>query len=122
MSQRRPKLPSQPGKPPPEYTVKFVCTDRGQHARVVLRHLKDTRGETGAGNHVMWLDGPKSKAPLTSWHPEAGDQGFTFHCGRCGRNPELRQETMFKLLDGLAALPADPDNAHPIVDISLLPF
>jgi hypothetical protein len=136
MSQRRPKLPVRPGEPPadlraamrevladpPEYTVKFVCTDRGQHARVVLHHLKDTRGDTGASERVMWPEGQKNRAPLTSWCPEAGPEGFRFRCGRCGTNVEMRQETLFRLLDGLAALPPDPGHAHRVVDISLLPF
>jgi hypothetical protein len=125
MSQRRPKLPVRPGGPPPEYTVKFACTDRGQHERVVLAHLKDTRGEAGAGERATWPEGQKNRAPLTSWHQEAGPQGpqgFRFRCGRCGRNVELRQETLFRLLDGLAAQPPDAGHGHPVVDISMLPF
>jgi hypothetical protein len=138
MSQRRPKLPVRPADPaadlraamrevldgpePPEYTVKFACTDRGQHARVVVAHLKDTRGETGAGNRAVLPEGQKNRAPLTSWNPETGPESFRFSCRRCGRNAEMRQETLFRLLDGLAPQPPDTGDAHPVVDISLLPF
>ena len=122
MSQRRPKLAARPGGPSPEYTVKFTCTDRGQHERLVLAHVKDTRGETGASERVILPEGQGNWPPLTSWCPEAGPQGFRFHCRCCGRNVELRQETLFRLLDGLAAQLPDTGHAHPVVDISLLPF
>jgi len=120
LSQRRAKLPDLPDGRPRQYTVKLICTDRGQHDRVVLFHLMDTRGDADEGSVVTWPEGPRDRAPLTSWSPEAENEGFHFRCGRCGRNPELRQETLSRLLDGLAAL--DADRAHPVVDISLLPF
>ena len=121
MSQRRPRLPELPDGEPRQYTVKLVCTNRGRHPRVVLFHLMDTRGDLGAGNVVMWAEGQRNRVPLTSWHPENGAQSFHFHCRRCGRNPPLRQETLFELLDGLAAQP-DTGRAHPVVDISDLEY
>ena len=107
-------FPAKPG-----YSVKITCTDRGRHSRSVLQHVKDTRGEPTANERVMYPDGPARRAPVTSWSPETGEQGFTFHCPRCGRNLPLRQETLFELLDGLAEQEA---TGHPVIDISVLEY
>lgn len=124
MSQRRAKLPR---AGPAEilagavrsYTIKVVCTDRGQHPAVVINHLRDTRGDPDLGNRVMWQDGPLRKPPLTISDPQPGDEGsFRFRCRRCGRDTQLRHAAILRII-GL--LQAGQHDGHPVLDVSLLP-
>jgi hypothetical protein len=121
LSQRKLKPPDLPdSRYRRNFTVKIVCSDRGQHPRGVLHHVLDTRGETDATERVIWPKGQKNGAPITSWNPEAPDESFRFRCPRCRRDVQLRQDSLFKILDALALMD-DASSGHPVLDISLLP-
>ena len=119
MSQRRPALPELPS---PAYSrnqaIKVVCSDRSQHARIVLHHLHDTR-RLALHPAVIWPEGKRNGPPVTSTQSEDGTQNFRFRCPRCRRDVQLRPENMFRIFDALASR-ADNDEAHPVLDISLL--
>jgi hypothetical protein len=117
VSRRRPKPPPLARGETRSFTIKIACTDRGQHPRIVLRHIADYRGHGMDFGETLVLDG-RNGSPVSSWR-EDGTVRYAFRCPRCKRNPQLREESLFKVIDALAEL--STGNAHPTLDISLLP-
>jgi hypothetical protein len=118
VSRRRPGLPELPPGYRHRLQLKVVCSDRGQHACTVLHRLQDTR-DVVTNADVMWPEGLRNGPPATAWQQD-GALGFRFCCPRCRRDVQLRLENLFRILDGLAAQ-VDTEQAHPSLDISLLP-
>jgi hypothetical protein len=82
------------------YRVRFVCTDKGQHAR------------RRVGQASMASDGWVSVSGRANWAGEGG----RVRCPRCGRNPHLTPERWTAAMRGLR------DTGITEVDISDLPF
>lgn len=68
VSRRRPKPPELPPRHSRRLAVKVVCSDRGQHGRIVLHHLHDTR-DVLLDEDVMW---PGRKAVRAAGRTKAG--------------------------------------------------
>lgn len=90
----------------------IVCTDRAQHRRIRLTtarlHLSD-RGMNHALEHFappMADAGPRSSV---------GRESYTFICPRCGRNPQIKFDKWWRLLEAVA------ESGRDEFDISLLP-
>jgi hypothetical protein len=116
VSQRKPKPPDLPPGGTRSFTVKVCCSDRGQHARIVLHHLQDVRSWE-LDESVMWIEDGRNGAPAA--RSEDGVLHFSIRCPRCLRNPQLREESLLRILDALAA--RDTGEGHATLDISLLP-
>jgi hypothetical protein len=114
VSRRRPgrQVPPSAGIP---FPVKVVCTDRGQHARIVLHQLHDLRGSGIGLQPVVPAGGGRNGIPL-SFHADDGVLRYRFGCPRCGRDVQLREASLLAAVGVLGA-----SHGHPVLDISLLP-
>ena len=99
------------------FTFKIVCSDRGQHPKIVLHHIADYPGRSMDFGELLVLEG-RNGSPVSPWR-EDGNVRYAFHCPRCKRNPRLREEHLFEVIDAFTGL--RNGNGHPALDISLLP-
>lgn len=133
MSRRR--KPPEP-LPGPEYRhnppVRVVCTERGQHAEVVLYRLTDTRHHAGGWHRqqegipdVRWpQEAPPGRPPIRNgspvgWTRSDGGRTYQFECHACPGDKRVTEEHLFRAVDGLARLRQD-DRQAITLDISLL--
>lgn len=97
-----------------DYFVSVVCTDRGQHKRVLLttarRELDGIRGMS----HALQYFAPPMGDQATPGS-FTGRSSYTFRCPHCTRTPQIQGERWWWLLDEI--IRADGDE----IDISLLP-
>jgi len=97
-----------------ELPHRVTCTDHGQHAEALIARFAEERDPDGGRKIVV--------AMTPGWDVlAAGGTGwitYRFRCRRCGRDVQLREETMGAVVD---ALQASGDREHLAIDISLLP-
>jgi hypothetical protein len=97
------------------FPVKVCCTDRGQHARIVLHRLFDLRSTEMGLQPVVPIGGDRNGIPL-SLYAEDGILRYQFRCRRCRRDVQLREESLLAIVSALST-----NDGHPVLDISLLP-
>jgi hypothetical protein len=97
-----------------DFFVFVVCTDRGQHRRLLLttarRELDGTHGMNAALQCFAPPD-PNAK-PQTA----TGRDAYVFWCPGCNRTPHIGRERWWNAIDDLGRVGADE------LDISLVPF
>lgn len=114
MSRRRAgrQVPPSAGVP---FPVKVCCTDRGQHARIVLHRLFDLRSTEMGLQPVVPIGGDRNGIPLSPYGAEDGVLRYRFRCSRCRRDVQLREEQLLAIINVLST-----SGGHPVLDISLL--
>ncbi len=114
MSRRRPRrqVPPSTGIPLP---ITVACSDRGQHARIVLHRLADVRCFGIGLVPAAPIGGGRNGLPLGTY-TEDGIFRYEFHCPRCRRDVQLREASLLAAVSALRA-----GDGHPVLDISLLP-
>jgi hypothetical protein len=108
----------QSGPPPDQFTVKVMCTDRGQHPEAAITNVAD--GRTTGGDGVLWPSPVPQGQPAIPHRAFAGRQEvFRFWCRRCGRDLRLRGPNLLAMIDALRS--SGQDGAKRLtLDISLL--
>lgn len=96
-----------------DYFVFVICTDRGQHAPVLLT---TARGEMDGGrgmNHAWRYFAP----PARDAAPESGQgrESYIFRCPQCDRTPQIKADRWWAAVE--AVVLADLDE----LDVSLIP-
>ena len=97
-----------------DYFLFIVCTDRGQHKRILLTTARRSlTGERGM-NHALVCFAP----PMKDAEPDTltSRESYVFRCPKCGRTPHIRNDRWWALIE--SAVRADLDD----LDLSLLPF
>jgi hypothetical protein len=116
VSRRQPSPPEKATTARRFFSVKVCCSDRGQHARVVLHHLHDVRSFGIGLPPVTPIGGARNGVPLSPYGAEDGCLRYRFRCPRCQRDVQLREEKLLAIVSALSA-----NDGHPVLDISLLP-
>lgn len=127
MSRRKPELPELPSAAySHNQSVRIICTDRQQHAPVLLCHMTDTR-HVRTKRDVMWRretpEGAplRSGSPLASWTRTDGMPTYRFRCPGCPQDVRLREDKLFLVLGVLnGQRSGNDDTRHPVLDVSLL--
>jgi hypothetical protein len=114
VSRRRPGRQVPPSVNVP-FPVKIVCSDRGQHGRIVLHRLTDVRSFGMGLQPVVPIGGDRNGIPLSPY-AEDGLLRYRFRCPRCRRDAQLREKTLLAIVSALSTT-----DGHPVLDISLLP-
>jgi hypothetical protein len=114
VSRRRPGRQVPPSVIVP-FPVKIVCSDRGQHARIVLYRMGDTRSFGIGLLPVPPIGGGRNGLPLAPYM-EDGVPRYRIRCPRCRRDLQLCEEKLLAVIDALG-----PSDGHPVLDIALLP-
>jgi hypothetical protein len=97
-----------------DYFVRVVCTDRGQHGRVLLTTARrELNGEQGMSFALQYFAPPMRDAESESL---TGRESYVFRCPRCTRTPQIKADRWWAAVE--AVVLADLDE----LDISLLPF
>jgi hypothetical protein len=117
---RRNRQPKRESAIPGKVSIRVVCTDRGQHPEVRFGAIPVW--PIADGWHANTKVGLRATEyvdldPLTTDVDHALTRlprTYPFSCRRCRRNVPLRQDTLERLLHGLAA-----DNQHTL-DISAI--
>jgi hypothetical protein len=112
----RPRKPSPPDPGLIELPGRVVCTDRGQHAEARITSFADEQ-EPGGGRKLAFAETPLWDVIADSgpdWGPT-----FRFRCRRCGRAPQLREETVLAVIDAFRQ--GGGGRKQIAIDISLLP-
>ncbi|WP_394615255.1 hypothetical protein JNUCC0626_36445 [Lentzea sp. JNUCC 0626] len=97
-----------------DYFMPVVCTDRGQHKRMLLTSARRELDGTHGMNHALqWFAPPMGKDAepnsLTSKH------SYIFRCPKCPRTPQVKADVWWQLVDKAVLARLDA------IDISLLP-
>lgn len=97
-----------------DYFVFIICTDRGQHERVLLTTARrELDGSRGMNYALRWFAPPMTDAQAGS---SIGRNSYTFACPRCTRTPQIKADRWWELVDNVVRLDLDE------LDISLLTF
>jgi hypothetical protein len=118
---------------PQPFTVKIICTDKGQHKRYALaRAVWDpSHGDDGHVRLTHGLVGPW--LPPAGWTPKGeglfawGEweataeshvprEAYVFWCPGCNRTPQIKHEKFWQMIDDFVRV------GFPLLDISRLPF
>lgn len=109
--------------------VRFICTDRHRHRpkRVLMAHdrrqmdwlrewLGDEPGfQVGSGGTRRSVD---VRTRVLGRNSDGGSTWLFGPCTQCGRHPQLREEKVCQLLDGLYA--SEPGRVEFVFDVSYL--
>lgn len=97
-----------------DFFVFVVCTDRGQHKRMLLTTARrELGGGHGMNNALRWFAPPDPDARAGT---AMGHDSYVFRCPRCTRTPHIKRERWWQTIDELGRLGIRE------LDISLLPF
>jgi len=115
MSRRKePPPPLAPGATR-SFTFKIVCSDRGQHPRIVLHHIADMRSHDYP-HGFMALEGRNELRVATA---EDGTVFYKFRCPRCLKTPvPVAEPALARIYDEMSAAAGEH---HPVLDIAALP-
>jgi hypothetical protein len=97
-----------------DYFMWVICTDRGQHKRVLLTTARRELGGGHGMNHALrWFAPPMYEQ--ASPHSQTGRESYAFKCPLCRRNPQLQKDRWWSLVDEMWRAGYDE------LDVSLLP-
>ena len=97
-----------------DFFVFVVCTDRGQHKRMLLTTARRELGcGHGMNSALQWFAPPDPDAGAGT---ATGHDSYVFWCPRCTRAPHIKKERWWQTIDELGRLGIRE------LDISLLPF
>ena len=97
-----------------DFFVQVVCTDKGQHKRMLLTTARrELNGGHGMNFALRYFAPPN---PHAEAHTAQGHDAYVFRCPRCRRTPHIRSDRWWQAVDDLGRLGVDE------LDISLLPF
>jgi hypothetical protein len=95
-----------------DFVLHVVCTDRGQHDRVLLTIAYCRMGERGMSHALHWFAPPMPDAEPGS---SISRESYIFRCPRCPRTAQVNADRWWRAVDGLVG-------AVDELDVSLLPF
>lgn len=97
-----------------DYFLFIICTDRGQHDRVLLTTARrELDGSHGMNNALRWFAPPMKDAEPGS---SMGRESYIFACPVCTRTPQIKADRWWNLVDEAVRRNLEE------LDISLLPF
>jgi len=97
-----------------DFFVFVVCTDRGQHKRVLLTTARrELGGGHGMNNALKNFAPPDPDAKPGS---AFGRDAYIFTCPRCPRTPHINQARWWEIIDELGRRGVGE------LDLSMLPF
>ncbi|NHC44627.1 hypothetical protein [Motilibacter aurantiacus] len=100
-----------------DFFVFVVCTDRGQHKRMLLTTARrELDGSHGMNNALRWFAPPDSAGELEGAGRTWSRSSYEFICPRCRRSPRIEGSKWWNLVDELDRV------GQYELDLSLLPF
>jgi hypothetical protein len=97
-----------------DYFMPIVCTDRGQHKRMLLSMAsRELNGDRGMSRALESFAPPMADAKPGS---TIGLESYTFMCPGCGRTPQIKHDRWWWIIEeAVRAGVAE-------IDLSVLPF